>query len=105
MNERLYYSMFVGEPEVLTVPDVIRLLRLGKNSVYQLIKDGRIGSIKQGKKIIVPKVCLVAYLTDTKNYQIASLLVPVNRWTSEENCDNVCVAREGNNSKTKNKGA
>ena len=105
MNERLYYSMFVGEPEVLTVPDVIRLLRLGKNSVYQLIKEGKIGSIKRGKKIIVPKVCLVAYLTDTKNYQLTSLLVPVNRWTSDENCDSVCIAREGNNSKSNKKGA
>ena len=105
MNERLYYSMFVGEPEVLTVPDVIRLLRLGKNSVYQLIKEGKISSIKRGKKIIVPKVCLVAYLTDTKNYHIASLLVHVNRWTSEEICDNVWVAREGNNNRNQKKGA
>ena len=40
MNEREYYSMFNGEPEVLTVPDVIRLLRIGKNSVYQLLKEG-----------------------------------------------------------------
>ena len=61
--------MFKSEPDVLTVPDVIRLLRIGKNSVYNLIKEGKIGSIKQGKKIIVPKVCLVEFLTDTANYQ------------------------------------
>lgn len=62
MNNRYYYTMFKNEPDVLTVPDVVRLLQLGKNTVYALIKDGRIASIKQGKKIIVPKVCLVEFL-------------------------------------------
>lgn len=94
MNYRNYYTMFKNEPDVLTVPDVIRLLRIGKNSVYGLIKEGKIGSIKHGKKIIVPKVCLVEYLADEKNYQVLSLPVPVNRWTSEKVCGSVCVARE-----------
>lgn len=105
MNYRNYFTMFKNEPDVLTVPDVIRLLRIGKNSVYSLIKEGKIGSIKQGKKIIVPKVCLVEYLADGRNYQIPSPLIPNNLWTYENSCDNVCVAREGNNSKTKQKGA
>ena len=94
MNEREYYSMFKGEPEVLTVPDVIRLLRIGKNSVYQLLKDGKINSIKQGKKIIIPKVCLAEFLTNSQNYQASSPLIPVNHWTSKDRCGNVGVARE-----------
>ena len=49
MNNRYYYTMFKNEPDVLTVPDVIRLLRIGKNSVYRLFKEGEIGSIRQGK--------------------------------------------------------
>ena len=69
MNMRNHFTMFKNEPDVLTVPDVIRLLRMGQNTVYKLLKDGAIGSIRQGKKIIVPKVCLVEYLTDQKNYQ------------------------------------
>lgn len=101
MNYRNYYSMFKNEPDVLTVPDVIRLLRIGKNSVYKLLKDGRIGSIKQGRKIIVPKVCLVEFLADEKNYQILSPLHPNNLWTSEKVCGSVGVAREsrGNSGK------
>ena len=59
MNARNYYSIFKHEPDILTVPDVVRLLRMGKNTVYKLIKEGSINSIKQGKKIIIPKVCLI----------------------------------------------
>lgn len=50
MNARNYYSIFKHEPDILTVPDVVRLLRMGKNTVYKLIKEGSINSIKQGKK-------------------------------------------------------
>ena len=70
MNMRKYYSMFKNEPDVLTVPDVVRLLKLGKNTVYKLIKDGTINSIKMGKKIIIPKVCLIEFLTNENNYQV-----------------------------------
>ena len=96
--------MFKNEPDVLTVPDVIRLLRIGKNSVYKLLKDGKIGSIKQGKKIIIPKVCLVEYLADEKNYQVLSPPVSNNRWTSEKICGSVGVARETKGN-TQRKGA
>ena len=94
MNMRNYFAMFKNEPDVLTVPDVIRLLRMGKNTVYKLLKDGAIGSIKQGKKIIVPKVCLVEFLTDAGNYQTPSPTVPNNLWTCDGCCDSVGVARE-----------
>lgn len=94
MNIRNHYTMFKHEPDVLTVPDVVRLLQFGKNTVYTLIKDGRIASIKQGKKIIVPKVCLVEFLTDAGNYQTPSPTVPNNLWTYEDGCDSVGVARE-----------
>ena len=39
MNMRNYFTMFKNEPDVLTVPDVIRLLRMGKNTVYKLLKE------------------------------------------------------------------
>jgi excisionase family DNA binding protein len=69
MDMRKYYTMFKNESDVLTVPDVVRLLKLGKNMVYKLIKEGTIRSIKQGKKIIIPKVCLIEFLTNENNYQ------------------------------------
>ena len=94
MSYRYYFKMFKNEPDVLTVPDVVRLLQFGKNTVYGLIKEGRINSIKQGKKIIVPKVCLVEFLINAENYQTPSPTVPNNLWTYEDGCDSVGVARE-----------
>lgn len=105
MNIRNYYTMFKNEPDVLTVPDMVRLLQFGKNTVYSLIKEGRIGSIKQGKKIIVPKVCLVEFLTNAANFQTPSSTVPNNLWTYEDDCDSVGVAREYTNTQSQKKGA
>lgn len=69
MNERYYLSMLKNEPEVLTVLEVAGILRVGKNKAYDLVRDGKISSIKIGGKIIVPKMCLVKFLLDENNYQ------------------------------------
>lgn len=70
MNERLYLSMLKDQPDVLTVLEVANVLRIGKNKAYTLINSGNLSSIKVGGKIIVPKMCLIEFLLDTKNYQI-----------------------------------
>ena len=63
MSERLYLS-------ILTVIEVARILRIGKNKAYNLVNGGRLSSIKVGGKTIVPKMCLVTFLLDTNNYQL-----------------------------------
>lgn len=69
MTERNCLSMLKNEPEVMTVLEAAKVLRLGKNKTYDLINSGRLSSIKVGGKTIVPKMCIVSFLTDTKNYQ------------------------------------
>jgi len=71
-NERFYFSMFKNEPEVMTVIEAAKLLRIGKNKTYQLINDGKLDSIKLGGKIIISKVCLIEFLTSEKNYQFCN---------------------------------
>ena len=56
-----YIEMFRNEPDVLTVPEAAKLLRIGKNQAYELVKNGRLGAIKLGKKIIVPKPSLIDF--------------------------------------------
>lgn len=70
MSERLYLSMLKDQPDVLTVLEVAQILRIGKNKAYNLINSGSLSSIKVGGKIIVPKMCLIRFLLDTKNYQV-----------------------------------
>ncbi len=70
MNERIYLSMLKEQPEVLTVSEVAKILRIGKNKAYALIKSGELASVRIGKKVIVPKICLIRFLVDTKNDSI-----------------------------------
>lgn len=70
MNERIYLSMLKDQPEVLTVLEVAKILRIGKNKAYALIKSGELSSVKIGKKVIVPKISLIRFLVDTKNDSI-----------------------------------
>ena len=70
MNYRNYKNIFKDEADVLTVTDVARLLKIGKNNAYDLIKKGDIPAIKLGRKIIVPKNSLIEFLLDEGNYMV-----------------------------------
>ena len=48
MSERLYLSILKDEPEVLTVNEEEKILRIGKNKAYDLVNGGRLSSIKVG---------------------------------------------------------
>ena len=37
MSYRYYFKMFKNEPDVLTVPDVVRLLQFGKNTLSRKV--------------------------------------------------------------------
>lgn len=87
---RQLYSMFKDQPEALTVPEAARLMRIGKNKAYELVNAGVIGSIRIGRKIIVPKTALITFLTDEKFYQSA----PFSQWIYPSKCDNVCVTNK-----------
>ncbi|MFQ5968122.1 MAG: helix-turn-helix domain-containing protein [Acidimicrobiia bacterium] len=55
--------MIIDEaPEVLTVPEVAQVLRIGRNAAYQLVREGVIPHVRLGKTIRVPKAALLRYL-------------------------------------------
>ncbi len=86
MNDRTYLSVLKNEPEVLTVADISRILRVSRNKAYDLIRNGTIQSIRMGGKIIIPKLCLVRFLTDTESFQTFSQIVPPNLWIFAKDC-------------------
>lgn len=52
-------------PLVLTVTEASKVLRLGKNAVYGLVRCGALRSIKVGKSIRIPKTALSEFLSGT----------------------------------------
>ena len=81
MIKRDVFEYFKKEPDVMQVKDVVRLLHCSKNTVYKLIHEGRIDSIKIGRSILIPKAALVEMMVNEKYYQIINPSFPNYRWT------------------------
>ena len=62
-----HYPSYTEEnlPATLTVPEVSEFLRIGRNSAYQLIRCGKIRSLKIGRQLRIPRQALLDYLADT----------------------------------------
>ena len=58
--------MLEADPDVLTINDLMSILHLGRNSIYNLLKNDYIQSIKVGKKYIIPKKCVENFLEQKK---------------------------------------
>lgn len=52
-------------PDVLTVDEVAKLLRVGRNHAYELVRTGVVRSIKLGRRIVVPKAVMMDLLQGT----------------------------------------
>ena len=59
--------MFQKYPDVVTVEQLCQMLDIGRNSAYDLIKSGKIRHIRIGKKIKIPKACIVEFLMQSNN--------------------------------------
>lgn len=61
MNEKK--EVFSEYPDVVTPEDVQNMLHLGRNSVYKLLKEEQIKTIKIGKKYIIPKQSVIRFIS------------------------------------------
>lgn len=48
--------------QLYEVTDVMRMLRLGKTVIYELIRSGRLRSVKQGRARRIPAAAIRAYI-------------------------------------------
>ena len=53
-------------PDVLTVAQLAEALGIGKNTAYKLINENVIGHKKIGRKTLIPKICVIAYLESAR---------------------------------------
>lgn len=58
--------MFEEYTDILTVNEVCSALRIGKNTLYDLLKNNIIKSKKVGKKYLIPKICLIDYVNSCR---------------------------------------
>ena len=52
-------------PLVLRVEDLMPILAIGRNTAYELVRCGRIRSVRVGSQIRIPKDAVVEFLTNT----------------------------------------
>jgi excisionase family DNA binding protein len=43
-------------PDVLTVEEVAKVLRLGRSAAYEAVRRGEIPSLRIGRRLIIPKL-------------------------------------------------
>ena len=63
--------MFNDYSDVLTVEEASKALCIGKNSVYKLVNNHTLGSLRVGKKILIPRLCLVDFIQSAR-YKVSN---------------------------------
>ena len=58
--------MFKEYPDILTVRQLAEALHISVNSAYKLIHQHAIGYKRVGRKILVPKQCLIDYVRSAR---------------------------------------
>lgn len=58
-------EIFSEYSDIVTVDEVMKMLRLGKNTVYKLLKDNEIMNVKVGARYIIPKQSVIEFVSTT----------------------------------------
>ena len=55
-------KIFSNYPDVVSIPDLMKMLNIGRNTAYRLLQNGKLKSIKIGKQYRIPKQFIIEYL-------------------------------------------
>ena len=61
-SETAYRLMLTEYPDLLSAEDVVKILGVSRQYVYQMITDGALFGVKIGKSYKVSKIRLIEYL-------------------------------------------
>lgn len=59
-------DIFQDYPDVLSIAQVAQALGIGRNAAYDLVNSNKLGCVRIGKIIKVPKFCLEEYLVTAR---------------------------------------
>ena len=60
------YRSFDDLPLTLTVEEAGQILRVGRNTAYELVRCGKLPSVRVGKQIRIPRQALLDYFSRQK---------------------------------------
>ena len=60
------YRTYEDLPLTMRVEDLMPVLRVGRNAAYELVRSGKIRSIRVGRSIRIPREAVIDYLTQAK---------------------------------------
>ena len=60
------YRSLEDLPLTLTVEEAGQILRVGRNTAYELVRCGKLPSVRVGKQIRIPRQALLDYLSQQK---------------------------------------
>ena len=56
-------KMFSKYPDVVSITELMEMLKIGKNTAYSLLREEKIKNIKIGRQYKIPKRYIIEYLT------------------------------------------
>lgn len=60
------YTSYEQMPIYLTVPEYAKAMQVGLNTAYNMVRSGKITSIRVGTQYRIPKEALLLLVQDTK---------------------------------------
>ena len=61
------YTSLDELPLSLRVEDLMPILDIGRNTAYELVRSGRIRSVKVGRQLRIPRNAVIAFLNGEKD--------------------------------------
>jgi len=61
-SQEIYRVVFKEYPDILDVKQVSKLLGVSTKTVYRLLREGTISSLKVGREFRIPKVNVMRYV-------------------------------------------
>ena len=55
-------SVLEKAPDMMTVQEAAKILRVGRTTLYRLIKQDDLGHVRIGRKIVVPRIYLENFI-------------------------------------------
>ena len=57
--------MYSEYTDVVTVSELAKMLKIGRNTAYELVRCGAVQNIKVGRQIRIPKQAIIDYIANS----------------------------------------